>query len=100
MGLMEGKIAVIFGVANKRSIAWGITSALVREGARVALNYQNERMEPGVRKLAKDLPDNTFVAQCDVTKKDEVERSAGKHRPRSLRIKTSPGRPRDSPVPI
>ncbi len=73
MGLMEGKTAVIFGVANKRSIAWGITSALVREGARVALNYQNERMEPGVRRLAKDLPDNTFVAQCDVTKKDEVD---------------------------
>ncbi len=73
MGLMEGKTAVIFGVANKRSIAWGITNALVREGARVALNYQNERMEDGVRKLANDLPDDTFLAQCDVTKKDEID---------------------------
>ena len=73
MGLMEGKTAVIFGVANKRSIAWGITSALVREGARIALNYQNERMETGVRKLAAALPDNTFLAQCDVTKQEEVD---------------------------
>ncbi len=73
MGLMEGKTAVIFGVANKRSIAWGITTALVREGARVALNYQNERMETGVRKLAANLPSDTFIAQCDVTKQDEID---------------------------
>lgn len=73
MGLLEGKTAVIFGVANKRSIAWGITQALVREGARVALNFQNERMEDGVRKLAAELPDNTFVAQCDVTNPEEIE---------------------------
>jgi enoyl-[acyl-carrier protein] reductase I len=78
MGLMEGKTAVIFGVANKRSIAWGITEALVREGARVALNYQNERMEPGVRKLAATLPDNTFVGQCDVTNQDEIDAFFGK----------------------
>ena len=73
MGLMEGKTAVIFGVANKRSIAWGITQAMIREGARVALNYQNERMEDGVRKLAKELPEDTYIAQCDVTKQDEVD---------------------------
>lgn len=73
MGLMDGKTVVIFGVANKRSIAWGITQAMVREGARVALNYQNERMEPGVRKLAKDLPDNTYLAPCDVTRQEEID---------------------------
>ena len=73
MGLMDGKTVVIFGVANKRSIAWGITQAMVREGARVALNYQNERMETGVRKLAKDLPDNTYLAPCDVTKQEEID---------------------------
>ena len=73
MGLMDGKTVVIFGVANKRSIAWGITQAMVREDARVALNYQNERMEAGVRKLAKDLPANTYVAPCDVTKEGELE---------------------------
>ena len=74
MGLMDGKTAVIFGVANKRSIAWGITKALLREGARVALNFQNERMEAGVRKLAAGLPEDTFVSQCDVTRQEEIER--------------------------
>ena len=73
MGLMAGKTAVIFGVANKRSIAWGITKALLHEGARVALNFQNERMEGGVRKLAAELPEDIFVAQCDVTRQEEIE---------------------------
>ncbi|MBL8735075.1 MAG: SDR family oxidoreductase, partial [Planctomycetes bacterium] len=41
MSLMSGKQVVIFGVANKRSIAWGIAQALHREGARLALTYQN-----------------------------------------------------------
>jgi enoyl-[acyl-carrier protein] reductase I len=71
---MDGKTVVIFGVANKRSIAWGITQAVVREGARVALNFQNDRMEDGVRKLAAELPADTFVAPCDVTRQDEVEK--------------------------
>ena len=72
MGILDGKVAVIFGVANKRSIAWGIAKALSREGARLALNYQNERMGNSVRKLAADLPDGTFLAPCDVTSEDEV----------------------------
>ena len=45
MSLMTGKKVVIFGVANKRSIAWGIAQALLREGASIAFNYQNARME-------------------------------------------------------
>jgi enoyl-[acyl-carrier protein] reductase I len=44
MGLMSGKNIAVFGVANKRSIAWGIVQALHREGARFALNFQNERI--------------------------------------------------------
>src|SRR5437899_702854 len=55
MGLMSGKKVVIFGVANKRSIAWGIAQALLREGAQLALNFQNDRMQESVRKLAADL---------------------------------------------
>jgi enoyl-[acyl-carrier protein] reductase I len=74
MGLMSGKNVAIFGVANKRSIAWGIAQALHREGARVALNYQNERMEEPVRKLAADLPGDTFVASCDVTVSGDIDR--------------------------
>src|SRR5262245_56326977 len=74
MGLMSGKSVVIFGIANKRSIAWGITQALHREGARLALNYQNERMEEPVRKLATELPGDTFLAPCDVTVPGDIDR--------------------------
>jgi enoyl-[acyl-carrier protein] reductase I len=74
MGLMSGKSVVIFGIANKRSIAWGITQALHREGARLALNYQNDRMEEPVRKLAAELPGDTFLAPCDVTVPGDIER--------------------------
>lgn len=74
MGLMSGKNVVIFGIANKRSIAWGIAKALHREGARLALNYQNERMEEPVRKLAAELPGDTFLAPCDVTVAGDIDR--------------------------
>ncbi len=74
MGLMSGKNVAIFGIANKRSIAWGIAQALHREGARLALNFQNDRMEEPVRKLAADLPGDTFVAPCDVTVPGDIER--------------------------
>jgi enoyl-[acyl-carrier protein] reductase I len=74
MGLMTGKHVAIFGIANKRSIAWGIAQALHREGARLALNFQNERMEEPVRKLAADLPGDTFIAPCDVTVAGDIDR--------------------------
>ena len=82
MGLMSGKNVAIFGIANKRSIAWGIAQALHREGARLALNFQNERMEEPVRKLAAELPEDTFVAPCDVTVDGDIDRyfdQLGKH---------------------
>ena len=78
MGLMSGKNVVIFGVANKRSIAWGIAQALHREGARLALNYQNDRMEEPVRKLAAELPGDTFLAPCDVTVPGDIDRFYGR----------------------
>jgi enoyl-[acyl-carrier protein] reductase I len=78
MGLMSGKNVVVFGVANKRSIAWGIAQALHREGARIALNFQNERMEEPVRKLAAELPGDTFLAPCDVTIAGDIDRFFGK----------------------
>ena len=71
---MSGKKVVIFGVANKRSIAWGIAQALLREGATLALNFQNERMEESVRKLAADLPGDTFLAPCDVSVAGDIDR--------------------------
>jgi enoyl-[acyl-carrier protein] reductase I len=73
MGLMNGKTVVILGVANKRSIAWGIAQALSEHGAKLVLNYQNERMEEGVRKLAEELPHQPFMAPCDVTEQKQID---------------------------
>jgi enoyl-[acyl-carrier protein] reductase I len=70
---MDGKVAVIFGVANKRSIAWGIARSLAAAGARLALNYQNERMEAGVRKLVQELPEGAYLAPCDVTDPEQLK---------------------------
>ena len=74
MGMMEGKNVVIFGVANKRSIAWGIAQALQREGANLALGYQNKRMGEAVNKLAADLEKPPIMLPCDVTVEGDIER--------------------------
>ena len=71
MPLLEGKTALIFGVANHRSIAWAIAQALASEGARLALAYQ-ERMEKYVRDLAAKIPD-TIVLPCDVQNDSELD---------------------------
>lgn len=72
MALMDGKVAVIMGVANKRSIAWGITKALYEAGAKIVLSYQNERMGASVKKLVTELPEAPYMDVCDVTKEDEI----------------------------
>ncbi|MBI4398026.1 MAG: enoyl-ACP reductase [Candidatus Omnitrophica bacterium] len=69
--LLEGKNALIFGVANKRSIAWSIAQALSREGARLALTYQGERLEEGVKELAATVP-GTVTLPCDVTRDEQI----------------------------
>ena len=74
MGLMDGKNVVIFGVANKRSIAWGIAEALQREGAKLAFSYQNERMQGALEKLVAELPEKPFMAPCDVTVEGDIDR--------------------------
>ena len=70
--LLEGKKGVIFGVANQQSIAWGIARSCHREGARLALNFQNDRLKERVESLAQELRD-PLVAPCDLTKLDEVD---------------------------
>ena len=52
MGLLEGKNALIFGLANERSIAWGITQAFKREGANLGISYAGEMLEKRVKPLA------------------------------------------------
>jgi enoyl-[acyl-carrier protein] reductase I len=70
--LLEGKHGLILGVANKRSIAWGIARAAAREGARLAVTYQGERLEENVRELAQELND-PVILPCDVTRDDDLD---------------------------
>ena len=70
--LLEGKKGLILGVANKRSIAWGIAQAVSREGAQLALTYQGERLERNVRKLAPELGDPLLLA-CDVSSDEQLD---------------------------
>jgi enoyl-[acyl-carrier protein] reductase I len=70
--LLEGKLGLIVGVANRRSLAWGIAQAVSREGARLAVTYQGERLERNVRELAKDL-DDPLIVPCDVTRDEDID---------------------------
>ena len=72
MSLLDGKTGIVFGVANKRSIAWAIAQALSREGMRLAFTYQGERLKEGVESLANTLP-NSFVLPCDVTADADID---------------------------
>jgi enoyl-[acyl-carrier protein] reductase I len=73
--LLEGRHGLILGIANKRSIAWGIAQAVHREGARLAVTYQGERLEGNVRGLAADLRD-PLVLPCDVSRDEDLEATA------------------------
>ena len=72
-GGFEGKRALVFGVANKRSIAWAIARRLAEEGAQVAFTFQGERIEKGVRDLAESVS-SPLVTECDVRSDEDVER--------------------------
>lgn len=71
MSLLEGKKALIFGVANHRSIGWAIAQSLAGEGAQLVLAYQ-ERMEKYVRELAAKIP-GTEVVPCDVQSDEQLD---------------------------
>jgi enoyl-[acyl-carrier protein] reductase I len=71
MGLLEGKHAIIFGVANRRSIAWAVARALSREGARIAVTYENERVEKMVRDCAEQIP-GTLMLRADVKNDEDI----------------------------
>ncbi|MCS6806540.1 MAG: enoyl-ACP reductase [Acidobacteriota bacterium] len=70
--MMNGKIGIVFGVANKRSIAWAIAQALGRAGARLVITYQNERFADKVSELAKEL-DQPLLLPCDVTEDAQLD---------------------------
>lgn len=75
MGLLEGKKALVMGVGNKRSIAWGIATAFQREGAELAFSYPSDRLKGNVVELVNTLPgsEEMPLLACDVSKQEEVD---------------------------
>ena len=73
MDLLKGEKALIFGVANDRSIAWAISQALHEEGAELAFTYAGEILEKRVRPLAEGIG-SKIILPCDVTKDEEIEK--------------------------
>lgn len=72
MGLLEGKKALIFGVANDHSIAWGIAKALHDHGVQLGFSYAGETLERRVRPLAESVGSD-FVEPCDVSKDEDID---------------------------
>lgn len=72
MKLLEGKTALIFGIANDHSIAWGIAQAMHNHGARLAFSYSSQGLERRVRPLAEKVGAN-FVELCDVGKDEDMD---------------------------
>ncbi len=70
--LLQGKKGLILGIANKRSIAWGIAQSVSREGARLAVTYQGERLRENVDELAATLKD-PVILPCDVAKDEDLD---------------------------
>ncbi len=72
MGMLDGKKALIFGVANERSIAWGIAQALHREGCELGFTFLGEALEKRVRPLAESVK-STLVEPCDVGNDAQIQ---------------------------
>ena len=72
MPLLDGKLGIVFGVANQRSIAWAIAQAWAREGAKLAFTYQGDRVKENVEELAGEFGADTLILPCDVTKDEEI----------------------------
>src|SRR5713101_8036578 len=71
--MLQDKLGIIFGVANKRSIAWATAQALHEAGSRLAFTYQGERLKENVEGLTKDEMPDSLLLPCDVTKQEEVD---------------------------
>ena len=72
MSLLAGKLGIVFGVANKRSIAWAIAQAWHKAGARLAFTYQGERLKENVEELAGTFGADTLLMPCDVSKDEDI----------------------------
>ncbi len=88
MGFLQGKRALIVGLASNRSIAWGIAQAMHREGAELAFTYQNDKLRERVEKLASRCGSGLTVA-CDVSSDEQIQGVfdyLGRHWPEGLDI--------------
>src|SRR6059058_458038 len=74
MSLLTDKMGIVFGVANKRSIAWAIAQAWHKAGAKLAFTYQGERLKENVEELAGTFGSDTLILPCDVTKDEDIAR--------------------------
>lgn len=72
MSSLSGKIGIVFGVANKRSIAWTIAQAWKTAGATLAFTYQGQRVKENVEELTASFGADTLLLPCDVTKDEEI----------------------------
>src|SRR4029450_5401001 len=73
--MLKNKNGIIFGVANKRSIAWATAQALHEAGARLAFTYQGERLRENVESLTREAMPDSLLLPCDVTKQEEVDQT-------------------------
>ncbi len=83
---LAGKTGVVFGVANKRSIAWAVARAWHEAGAKLIFNYQGDRLKDNVEELASSFGADTMIAPCDVGSDEEIERFFAQVRERTDRI--------------
>src|SRR5688572_17928807 len=80
--MLENKRGIVFGVANKRSIAWAIAQAWHKAGAKLAFTYQGERLKDNVAELAGTFGTDALILPCDVTRDEEIAnvfQQVGKH---------------------
>jgi enoyl-[acyl-carrier protein] reductase I len=74
MSQLAGKLGIVFGVANKRSIAWAIAQSWHKAGARLAFTYQGERLKENVEELAGTFGAETLILPCDVARDEDIAR--------------------------
>ncbi|HEX3719211.1 MAG TPA: enoyl-ACP reductase [Verrucomicrobiae bacterium] len=75
MSTLSGKIGLVAGVANKRSIAWAIAQAWHKAGATLAFTYQGERLKENVEELAGTFGPDTLILPCDVSRDEDISRT-------------------------
>jgi enoyl-[acyl-carrier protein] reductase I len=71
--MLQNKNGIIFGVANKRSIAWATAQSMHEAGAKLAFTYQGDRLKENVESLTNESMPGSLLLSCDVTKQDEVD---------------------------